>query len=249
MGEYYSAIFASNEDLAHYGIKGQKWGFRRFRNEDGSLTAEGRDHYGIGDPRRPGTTGSIQSNVRQAEHNYRVKRFGSASAKTLESKPKQLSKKEQQIRKTRAKRLLKTAAIVGVGVAALYGMHRHNKTTDNLIQLAKNDVHNTYKMGESSIKNAQDRANHDYWRAHDINAITTRSAAKKVLHLKGSKQTRQFIKANNLAKRKTSEIMEQRTGKLIEGMQRSRLTRNFKPISEKKRRKMAERMVRNRVVF
>lgn len=96
MGEYYSGIFVSNEALAHYGVKGQKWGFRRFRNEDGSLTAEGRDHYGIGDPRKPGVAGSIQSNVRQAEHNYRVKRFGSASAKTLESKPKQLSKKSNR---------------------------------------------------------------------------------------------------------------------------------------------------------
>lgn len=28
--------------LAHHGIKGQKWGVRRFQNKDGSLTAEGR---------------------------------------------------------------------------------------------------------------------------------------------------------------------------------------------------------------
>ena len=32
--------------LVHYGIKGQKWGIRRFQNEDGSLTAEGRKRYG-----------------------------------------------------------------------------------------------------------------------------------------------------------------------------------------------------------
>lgn len=31
--------------LAHYGIKGQKWGVRRFQNEDGSYTAEGRKRY------------------------------------------------------------------------------------------------------------------------------------------------------------------------------------------------------------
>lgn len=30
--------------LAHHGIKGQKWGIRRFQNEDGSLTAAGRRH-------------------------------------------------------------------------------------------------------------------------------------------------------------------------------------------------------------
>ena len=32
--------------LAHYGILGQKWGVRRYQNVDGSLTPEGRSHYG-----------------------------------------------------------------------------------------------------------------------------------------------------------------------------------------------------------
>lgn len=36
-------------ELYHHGIKGQKWGVRRFQNEDGSLTQEGRIHYGIKD--------------------------------------------------------------------------------------------------------------------------------------------------------------------------------------------------------
>jgi hypothetical protein len=32
--------------LMHYGIKGQKWGVRRFENSDGTLTDEGRARYG-----------------------------------------------------------------------------------------------------------------------------------------------------------------------------------------------------------
>lgn len=31
--------------LAHFGIKGQKWGVRRYQNEDGSLTEEGKKKY------------------------------------------------------------------------------------------------------------------------------------------------------------------------------------------------------------
>lgn len=43
--------------LEHHGIKGQKWGTRRFQNEDGTLTAEGKDRYGRGnDSRRSGVT-------------------------------------------------------------------------------------------------------------------------------------------------------------------------------------------------
>lgn len=38
--------------LAHHGIKGQKWGIRRFQNPDGSLTAEGRKRRGVGGPRQ-----------------------------------------------------------------------------------------------------------------------------------------------------------------------------------------------------
>ena len=35
-----------NNVLGHSGIKGQKWGIRRFQNEDGSLTEEGKKRYG-----------------------------------------------------------------------------------------------------------------------------------------------------------------------------------------------------------
>ena len=37
--------------LIHYGVPGQKWGARRYQNTDGSLTPEGREHYGYGSER------------------------------------------------------------------------------------------------------------------------------------------------------------------------------------------------------
>lgn len=37
--------FISQNELYHHGIKGMKWGVRRFQNEDGSLTSAGKKRY------------------------------------------------------------------------------------------------------------------------------------------------------------------------------------------------------------
>lgn len=47
MNWYYSG-FSYSDELYHHGIKNQKWGLRRYQNEDGSLTPLGRIHYGVG---------------------------------------------------------------------------------------------------------------------------------------------------------------------------------------------------------
>lgn len=35
------------DELYHHGIKGQRWGVRRYQNADGSLTEEGYQHWGL----------------------------------------------------------------------------------------------------------------------------------------------------------------------------------------------------------
>lgn len=42
------SIMFENDYLMHYGIKGQKWGVRRYQNTDGSWTAAGRVRYSKG---------------------------------------------------------------------------------------------------------------------------------------------------------------------------------------------------------
>lgn len=38
-----------SDELMHFGIKGQKWGRRRFQNIDGTYTMAGRARYGLGE--------------------------------------------------------------------------------------------------------------------------------------------------------------------------------------------------------
>ena len=42
---YQTIYTAPNDYLMHHGVKGQKWGIRRFQNADGTLTAEGKARY------------------------------------------------------------------------------------------------------------------------------------------------------------------------------------------------------------
>lgn len=38
-------ILTSDGELFHWGVKGMKWGVRRYQNKDGSLTTKGRKRY------------------------------------------------------------------------------------------------------------------------------------------------------------------------------------------------------------
>lgn len=47
--DMYNAIHSDCDvdELYHHGVKGQKWGVRRYQNDDGTLTEEGKKRYGV----------------------------------------------------------------------------------------------------------------------------------------------------------------------------------------------------------
>lgn len=50
---YPNELFHSSSELYHHGIKGQKWGVRRYQNPDGTLTVAGKARYGLSSKLNP----------------------------------------------------------------------------------------------------------------------------------------------------------------------------------------------------
>lgn len=74
MSDYYltsSASFISDDELYHYGIKGQKWGVRRYQNKDGSLTAAGKKRRSSSDEVRNMSTDELRQKVRRLNNEQR----------------------------------------------------------------------------------------------------------------------------------------------------------------------------------
>ena len=57
-----------NDELYHHGVKGQKWGVRRYQNKDGTLTKEGREKY-LAEAHE-----DVESSIKEAQD--RVNRYG-----------------------------------------------------------------------------------------------------------------------------------------------------------------------------
>ena len=81
------------DELYHFGVKGMKWGVRRYQNEDGSLTSLGKKRDKMLSDRKTAKKHSTTSNMVKAEYSRRE----FEDAKTRLKLENQKKKKSQSV--------------------------------------------------------------------------------------------------------------------------------------------------------
>ena len=118
MTKYYLTDLLSQDELMHYGIKGQKWGRRRFQYEDGSLTPAGKERY---DDDGPSERKKKEYKIPEKKSTHRLK---------IEEKYKTKGMSEKEAEQAAAKRIrgeqyALAAAAVTVAACIAYNKYKN----------------------------------------------------------------------------------------------------------------------------
>lgn len=133
-----------SDELCHYGIRGMRWGIRRYQNSDGSLTTAGRKRYSTGKHpsifTRKKTTSKVKT--KPAEEKPKQKSVSEMSDAELNAflNRKRLEQQYYQLMATPQKKSAVTKGKEMVGKAL------ENAAQDTLTQIAK------YAMAKSVNK-------------------------------------------------------------------------------------------------
>lgn len=92
-------------EFCHSGIKGMKWGIRRYQNPDGSLTAAGRTHYGVGKKREKVVLNNKEKGRSEKKNTYTDARKMRKEAAQKKTQEQQELRRYEELRRTPAKRL------------------------------------------------------------------------------------------------------------------------------------------------
>lgn len=94
MSVYYVAGIPYSNELYHHGVKGQKWGVRRYVNPDGTLTAEGRKRYGTSSGvGKYANKNSLIRRLASGEWSWGVKGYADDRELTLKQKIEKMKKR------------------------------------------------------------------------------------------------------------------------------------------------------------
>ena len=127
MTKYYLTDLLSQDELMHYGIKGQKWGRRRFQYEDGSLTPAGKERYDDDGP----------SEKKKKE--YKIPKNKSTHRLKIEEKYKSKGMSAKEAEQAAAKRIRGEQYAVAAAAITVAACVAYNKyKTHNVDKVIKN---------------------------------------------------------------------------------------------------------------
>lgn len=190
--------------LAHHGVKGQRRGVRQYQNPDGSLTALGRIHYGVGEARKKASAAAstvgrvVKKTMRDLRDDRRAR--AEISKKNKAEKKARREEADQQRRASEIeklqKRLIKTQQKKTLAeLEKEYGDARLEKARRKVEALAARqqrfrdmaDLKAQEKYLKRTMKEAEKRAKRDAtkkYKRQDIKLMTDKEIDDRIARLR-----------------------------------------------------------------
>lgn len=260
MIDSYWVVRDSDQDISHYGVKGMRWGVRRYQNEDGTLTSLGRRREDLKDAQQRRVRGKQEKFQKQVDVGYATREFNKEktrqriNAKGYKKTKRQLANEkkyrdqgftedEAEIMAANRRRGVRIAmAAGGVAIAALgaYAAYRHyDRITDRLLSAGS-------ELGRVGITDTEGLREGFYAFRKGIkrDATNYEGMYAKTLSDSGRKVFRKSISATSDIKIASERRAQKVLAKLLENDEDARREVEFGVSTVTKRQELAERLAR-----